>query len=325
LARLGRQPETEVRLLRSEGLLDLFAGHADLAEERFSAALRAATELFGPKSVSAATAHHGLGLAAAAEGKFERALDEYRQAQSIVGGVLGTGHPSYAGYERNAAYALRFLGRYDESRKAYARSLAALRRALGDDHPAVGVPLYFAGMLEWADDRLDDAEAKIQEARRILSKSSGEGHYNVGLCRVGLAWIHYSRKQPKPALEEAQHAEEIIRKALGSGHVDLGWPLLAEGASHLLAGAPAAAVAPLQEALEIRQNAAEAPVELALIRFELGRALWDSGRDRAAAQKLLSAALSSLRQPGRRIRAPGYPESMARELERWWAAHPEVR
>ncbi len=317
LARLGEQPEIEVRQLRIAGLLDLWLSRFGLAREKFQRALKLASANFGDASFEAATAHHGLGLVAAAEGRFDEALREYQRARSSAVPFLGEFHPIVAGYDRNIAYALRFLGRDDEAIARYRRSVEVLERALGEDNPSLVLPLMYAGVMFWVAGELDPAEQDLQRARRIAVARLGDSHYDVGLCLANLGAIRYSRGQFRTALPLFEQALTIIEKTLGPEHSDLALPLLGKGCAELALHAPEAARASLERALKIRETIREAPIELALIRFFLGRALWESKGDRKRAKTLIAAAW-----PRGRVETPGYPRSLAREIEQWMESHP---
>jgi hypothetical protein len=81
------------------------------------------------------------------------------------------------------------------------------------------------------------------------------------------------------------------------------------GAADLAAGRASDAVAPLQRALDARLATGAKPSEIAVVKFQLAKALWATPTTRARARSLATEAVTAFASAG--------ASRQATEVERW--------
>jgi tetratricopeptide (TPR) repeat protein len=187
--------------------------------------------------------------------------------------------------------ALEDQGRPDEALPELRRGLAILEKTLGPEHPDVARALNNIGAALNDQGRREEALATIRRALKIAERALGPDHPLVGTLVGNIAdgLAHMGRYDE--ALVEARRAVDLEEAALGPQHPDLGWPLCIVGVALLELHRAAQAIAPLERALSLWEHGKiAAPKDLADVRFDLARALWETGRDRSRAIKLAQAA-----------------------------------
>ena len=146
----------------------------------------------------------------------------------------------------------------------------------------------------------------------------GAEHPNLGDVLTDLAEIAIGRGAHDEADAHLERAVAIWEKGFGPEYPELSKPLRVRGRLELRRGRPGDAVAPLERALALRESGAGVN-ELAGIRLDLARALWDGGRDRLRARALAEEAQRSL---GDAV-DPAAVKTRA-EVDAWLAAHPRA-
>jgi tetratricopeptide (TPR) repeat protein len=181
--------------------------------------------------------------------------------------------------------------------------------------PPAGVALVrvrLAGAL-WVLGRLEEARREVTRAEALL-RAGRDTTTDLGNALAVSGAIHLSAARYPEARADFSRSFRLLES---SGAVA---PLLGLGVTELRDGQPGRAVAPLERA----HRRAPLGADGALVTAFLGRALLESGRDRARGRALLVEARPLLAPHGR-ITLASYPAAIADELDRYYATHSELR
>jgi tetratricopeptide (TPR) repeat protein len=231
------------------------------------------------------------------EGHFEDA-DRWANAAQSVLERLG-GHDLLQAWLLNDIGCVYYLkGRKDAAVKAMKEGLALKERALGSDHPDVGLSEGNLG-LALKDLGLDE-EALMHTDRAIAvqEKALGAGHPELARQFSNRGEILRALGRYPEAMQSFQRARTIWERELGPDNLNLAYPLLGIGVIHLAQGSPARALAPLERAFSIRALHDNEPSRRADTGFALAQALWASNRDRTRARTLAVQARDAYAKAG---------------------------
>jgi eukaryotic-like serine/threonine-protein kinase len=204
------------------------------------------------------------------------------------------------GHERTRAWALNnfggvmlMTGKLERAEQLARQALALKEQVLGKDHPDVAITLGSLSSILEEDGRPVEALAAADRLIEILAKN-GDPESDT------FAGANNSRGEALLALGKGREAEAAFEIALriyerrAEAELMASFPLQGIGNARLLQGQPGAAIAPLEEALRIREARSPIKVVVAETRFSLGRALWESGRDRKRGINLAQEARKAL-------------------------------
>jgi tetratricopeptide (TPR) repeat protein/predicted Ser/Thr protein kinase len=314
LARAGGDLTAEAALAKAEAILAGTQGDYPQAVRQFEKA-RELAERIDPRQPDYRILGN-LGGTYRDMGDFERAQLLLRRAMDLAQRKLGPNHPHVAGFCFNLGLCLSDLGRFEEAGGLLERALAIRERLLGPDHPDVASALMALGG-NWI------YRGKPATARPLLERALAIYEAREPRTPEGWAMAHHKLGEADRALrrygEALEHERQAIRmmeEALGPESDYLLEPLETVGGVYLDQGRPALAIPPLERALKIYDRQ---PPTLARwsssARFELARALWDSGQDRERALTLARQASESYRKFGEKGRT-----NLA-GVETWLARH----
>jgi tetratricopeptide (TPR) repeat protein len=229
------------------------------------------------------------------------------------------GHDQLWGwYFNNRANTMERRGRFAEAIADDRRAIAAKERALGPEAADVGVSVGNLALRLFASGDFAGGLEASARAVEIVTQGLGKEHpaaaipvfnYSEALCRVG---------RFEEARQMAAQALAIFERETDPNGVRITYPLFALGLSELGVGHPAEALAVLERAARIRDALEHAPARLAEVHFALGRALHDSGGDRARARKLVEQAC---REYSSATLTPVEARDFA-DAQQWLADHP---
>src|SRR5262249_45834129 len=122
----------------------------------------------------------------------------------------------------NLAKTYHDQGRYAEAEPLYKRALAVAEKALGPEHPEVGLRLNNLATLYSAQGRYAEAAPLLKRALAIDEKALGPEHPSVGLFLNNLADLYRAQTNYGEAEPLYKRALAIHEKALGPDHLDVG-------------------------------------------------------------------------------------------------------
>ncbi len=139
-------------------------------------------------------------VACSESGRYAPAADAYREAIGILAWNHGERHPATAKVRLNLGSTLFRMGRLDEARDEYERSLV-VNRELGEDLLVAG-NLHFLGRIHAAQGRLEAAEEAAREALALREKHDLGMHAERSRCLLGIVHAKAGRAAEARALLE---------------------------------------------------------------------------------------------------------------------------
>jgi tetratricopeptide (TPR) repeat protein len=291
----------------------------------------------------------------AGRGRYAEALARTERARELREATFGPDDYLVAVALHASAVQLSYLGRAAEALAYQQREIAIYERVLGPHHPELAIALRNAAISERQLHRLSDALRDVRRARDIWRETRGDAHPRMPgfeglIAELYLVQGHNAEARAAAeralGLAEENHVPEIDlvdrMNLLGAADTRLGrfdeavalhtravatCARLSEpafetavslhflGEAYLGMGRPERALEPLERALTLRTRAGMNPSDVAENQVLLGRALWDSRKDRARARALVTEARAVYAS------RPEWSAELA-QAEQWLAAHP---
>ena len=206
-----------------------------------------------------------------------------------------------------------FHGHREDGLKANLDAVAMKEKALGPDHPDVGVSEDNVAIALAEVGRNQEALGHVDRSIELLEGGLGAGHPDVAIAHSNRGEILNALGRFAEARQAFEAARVIEERELGLDAVNLAYPLTGIGVSYLLEGNPASAIVALERALKIRQSQESDPAKRSETQFALARALWESNRDRARARNLAEEAKAGYAKP--------ITKAKLAEVEGWIRSH----
>jgi eukaryotic-like serine/threonine-protein kinase len=261
---------------------------------------------------------NNIGVLLVAQGRYQEALDKFREVLTIRERIMGADHPLIGGLLVNIGAMQTHTGKFADALATLQRGRVIMEAKLGGDHPNlaklinnIGFAHARAGQWQQALPYHRDALAMWERLKQADQIAATATLINLALAERRLG--HYDE-----ALAVDRRTLAIYEKAYGTDQPDIAYPLEGIGETLLLRGKPAEALAPLQRARALREKHEVDIEERGHTRYLLARALWDANRDRKAAVALADQAhadyLAAVKQN---------PQAAAdqAELESWRTTH----
>jgi serine/threonine protein kinase len=223
------------------------------------------------------------------QGRFDEAERWSRTAEAVLQ-RLG-GHELLRAWQLNnigAVYGLR--GQGQAALLANQKALALKERALGRDHPDVGISegniaVELAGL-----SRNQEALVHVDRSVALIENGLGASHPVLANELNNRGEILDALGRPREARQSFERARVIWERELGLDDRNLAYALTGIGLSYLAEDDPGSALAPLERAFKIREAHEVDPSKRAETRFALARSLWEANRDRGRARALAEQA-----------------------------------
>lgn len=229
-----------------------------------------------------------MGLLLAVESAVDVADDDQARADSL----------------NDQAIAFQEMGKYEEARTRYERSLALRQKVLGPEHAMVAISLNSLGSVLSAMGRYDEARDSYERALAIRRKTLGSDHPLVANTYNNLGTAFDAMGKYEEALAEYEHALAIRKNALGLEHSDVASALTNMGTALDALGRTDEAMRVYEQALAIREKVLPPDhPDIASTLNNLGAALRGMGRYPEAKARLERAL--SIRQ---KTQGPEHPD-----------------
>ena len=248
------------------------------------------------------------------EGRFEEAKRWGETAESVL--------ERMGGHELLRAWLLNDLGAVyvqhgynDEALRANLEAVALKEKALGPDHPDVGISEGNVAVVLEEAGRIQEALTHIDRSVALLENGLGAAHPELATQLNNRGEILNLLGRNEEARKSFERARVIWERELGLDNRNLGYALTGIGISFLAEGSPQSGLVPLERAHKIREAQETDPAKRAETSFALARALWDSNRDRVRARVLAEEARVGYGLAPRK-------DKLRAEVEGWLDAHP---
>jgi tetratricopeptide (TPR) repeat protein len=242
------------------------------------------------------------------EGMFDEAERWSGTAEAVLE-RLG-GHELMRAWQLNNIGAVRGLrGERLAALQAHQQALGLKEKALGRDHPDVGISEgnlanELAGL-----GRNQEALTHVDRAVTLIENGLGASHPVLATQLNNRGEILYALGRQREARQSFEHARVIWERELGFEDRNLAYALTGIGVSYLAENDPGSALAPLERAFKIREAHEVDPSRRAETRFALARSLWEANRDRTRARALAEQAREGY--------AKGEAKAKAAEVDTW--------
>ncbi len=247
-----------------------------------------------------------------AEGKYQEATEAHAQASAMQRKLFGPNHIGLAVTLDRLGSSLLKLGKGDEAIQHHRAAIEILSKTLGESHLYVADTVNSLGNALADSGDLEEAAAEYRRAIAIWKQSVGDSHARAAVGHANLGAIAMLRRDYAAALSEFQSALELEEKAQGGTHPSVAETLTMIGLANLERKSVTDAVVALERATKIWEGIAAPPLDTALTKFTLARAVWDTDRKRAL--KLAHSARNQL------AGVTGWHDTYD-EIEAWLAEH----
>ncbi|MEM7155911.1 MAG: serine/threonine-protein kinase [Myxococcota bacterium] len=291
LRRRGQDPSDTIPLARNLCMMLADKGDITAALTHCREALRLSIEHHGEEHAVTSLAYRALGNAYYWGADFERAEEAYELSTKLFLQSHGLDHPEYPALLNSLAAVCYSQKKGDSCIPLFEQTVEAAVKGYGADHPATADFTNNLAIVLLDHGRLDEAEARSLESLELRRAQFGDDHPGVGAAHRVLARVAHARGKHEQAREHADKAVQILEATRGKQHLDVQAALSTRARIRTAAGDPAGGIEDLRAALAIAEGLERAPVELAELRFELAKALFDHREeDRAQARAMAAAA-----------------------------------
>jgi serine/threonine-protein kinase len=280
------------------------------ARVRLERAVAIREEVLGPNHPRTASSRNDLGMLLRDLGKPKEALASLEQALAVYEETLGPEHADVGRILNNIGLAHADLNDNTGAEPFFRRALAIKEKALGPTHPSTALTLSNLGAVLVELGRAAEARPLLERAFEIQRASLGSNHPDLALPHHTLGAALRLEGKCKEAIPHFMEAKAIWEKTLGPEHPQTSAAYFDLGVCYTDLGRTQDGLPLLERALAIREKVGRSPGGIAEAKWQLGRALWESGSDKQRGLALVHEArpkLNGMRQ--------------AREIDSWLAAH----
>jgi len=288
----------------------------DEAETRYLRALALFTEAFGLDHPHIPRILDNLGRMEASRGRLDKSAEYIQRALDRKLSLHGPDHPTVAMSRNSLGHTFVQQRRWAEAVEQFKESWRVNEAVYGGEHPEVAISLGSLGTAYRRMERLDDAVVALERALTIQRTALGEDHINVSITDAYLGEAYGELGRWDDALALYQHAMATRLAVLGDKHAYFVESQLLVATGLIETGKAAAAAEMLGPVLAAAPNLQGMPNLVPAASFELARALWETGGDRARATSLAQTARTAFSQL-----QPANDRATA-EVDAWIAAHP---
>jgi tetratricopeptide (TPR) repeat protein len=263
------------------------------------------------------------GQVLAQAGRADEAVTKLRQAVALAEKDYGKSSMTALHMASDMGMALASQGRYDEARAIFRHAMEVQEKSLGATHPDTLIAVENYGAMMVAVERGAEVEPLLRRGLEARRKILGPKHPFTATAMLNLAEAYADAHRWADALRLNQEALASLEETVGAAHPFVAEALTNEGIDALGLGKPSAAVPALERALAIHGTIKSTPIDAAVTRFALARALVASAGDRARAQRLAEAARQAYADSAQQF--GGYAATRRDQVATWLAAHAHER
>lgn len=228
---------------------------------------------------------------------YRAAYDHLNKALQGLESRLGKQHPELVAVLTSLGRSAQGRGDYDVAAAHLERAIDLARRHLGPTHGLYGEALVRRGTLQTQFNEHEGAISDYLAAIPILKAAYGPTHTLVTRALLNLGVTKHRMGRLEEASEYYESALATREARLGRDHPDLVVILQNWGSMAVESGQPEQAIKRLERAVYIRTHRLASKVAVADVQYWLGRALYESKKDRSRGMALIRGAhLTFLRE-----------------------------
>jgi eukaryotic-like serine/threonine-protein kinase len=292
----GGDPADLADARRNLGALLLQLGEDERARTELEAAVTASEQAFGPRHAATGAALRYLAMALRRGGAHAESRSRLERALDIATAAQGPGSALVAEIHGSIATSAAQEGDWDAALEHFHTALAIKEVLLGAEHGNVGnLHVGIANVLK-GKRKLAAARASFRRALPILEAAYGTGHPWYAEARYSAGELDELEGDCSAARRHYRAALAVFEEVFGPDQPQVANPLLGLASCALHEGAAADAIPYLERAMALVTHHDAALT--ATLRFKLGRALYESGRDRERGAELARAGFAALTDLG---------------------------
>jgi eukaryotic-like serine/threonine-protein kinase len=315
--KFGPEHPRVATVLNAIGGLEEQQHHADAGEKAFTRAAAILEHGGHQDYLDYALAIVNLGMAAAERYDFDKAVPLYERAREL----FAKDHPKDPNRLlaiQGLADAAQHTGDLDRAIRLFEEARTATEATYAKESAQVMAVVYNLGLAYLDKKQYDEADARFDDVLAAAIRSANPGMEGAAL--LAKADVANSRKDLRAAVGYLTRA--IAASERGPNPLDAGLARVGLGGDQLQLGNPAAAIAPLERAVEQFAPIPELTDETARARYFLGRALWETNRDRKRGRTLVADAQRALAASKTTQTPTGWSvPDLRREIATWVAQH----
>ncbi|MCB9648692.1 MAG: protein kinase [Deltaproteobacteria bacterium] len=212
--------------------------------------------------------------------------------------ALGPEHPELVEPLAEWGRALYGVDEFDLARAVLDRAVSLARRLGGPKDLRLGMALSRRAAMHTQVNEHEAALADFREARTIFEAAYGSKHTMVARLWLNMGACYQRQGRLQEAMDHYQAALRLREALLGPHHPDLAVILQNMGTLLVEAGRSAEAIELLRRSVALRYENLSAPGAEADPEFWLGRALYESGRDKKEGAALVRKAYDTFSRLG---------------------------
>lgn len=312
---LGPDHPQVANTLQDLAMVARYQGHQEEALTYSKRALTILEKNLGPHHSLVSKALTTIGMIHESRGEFEEARNVHERALSITEQAYGPEHNNTAIALTNLANAIGEEGKNDEAIALYTRALGIQEKTFGVGHIKTANILQNIGATLTEIGKYQDGLPYYERALDITEKAKGPLYVELCLPLNNMAGALVHLKRYDEALQRFERAMDLARKTHGEKHPYIADALVGIATVHIERRQAPKAIPLLEDALAMRIALEEDPLLIAEAQFELGKALWDVGKDKPRAMDLVKAAQKSHQDHKGRV------SEHSKEVETWLRMH----
>jgi tetratricopeptide (TPR) repeat protein len=227
-------------------------------------------------------------------------MGQQNKAAEMVRAAIAIYDRSQSSKPRSVALAYSNLGKIlveqgsmREAREAFERQVRICLKAYGPNSSEVARTYWDLAVYFHETKDYERAGESLKSALAIF-RANGEQARSVGGVLRDLGVLRVTQRRYAEAQSLLDEALKLLAPALGKNNPELANPLRMLGEAQLGLHRPREAAHSLQSALDLHPERAFGPLELAQVRFDLAKALWESNQERAKAVAIAKEAHDEL-------------------------------
>jgi tetratricopeptide (TPR) repeat protein len=288
-ATMPGHPETAL-LRQSKGAILVAQGKPDEAEQLYRTILAEWEPKLGAEHTTIAAVRNNLAGMLLARGETNGALELLRAVLDGRARTMGEEHPSTLSARGNVAAALLYGGRPAEAELELRRAIEGTQKVLGPQSASLAGLQDDLGTALADQGRYAEAEPAYRAAIAILEREFSRDHIELGGPMNNLGTVLFAAEKYEEAGKAFEDALRIFEGSLAPNHPNVAMALVNVGNVARARREWDHAIPPLERAVNIYESGPAPPSDRGEARYRLGAGLWESGRDRKRAARLLAAA-----------------------------------
>ena len=309
--RVGLTDAKRASLLRARAWQLVELGRSDEAVEVCEEAVAAAKRAYGEESLDITGVHSSMGSVYGRLKRMEEAEWHFRRVIDLQTVHLGADHPEMINAYLNLGNALSAQRKLPEAKEAFYKSIEVANRLPDVPNHVLARTQSSLGNLLSNERNWEEALEHHLEALRVRTEWLGPDHPKIARSLLSLGNIYSNTGRDEEAVDAYERCVEIREKSHGKDAHNLIDPLDNLGMHFVKRGKPAVGLPHLQRAEAIMATTEQDRAKRPAHAFWLGRALYESGEDRALGRSTVASVLEL-----------GAPEKLAGEAKAWLAANP---